>query len=183
MDKKLMNDEILENSDFIDWLVYFTNKNNYFIVEDMLRNKDLDIEDKKNLLKFKNFFSIIEAYAKDNYVSKINLDETYEYAFLYRKNYFKIGTLKNSPGLLYYIRKTDKENRVYIDFLDILDRNNMRYKNYIENELDSLKKMIATMYKKGISLDAIIDSVSEITNEIRNSEDINNKNSKIGRER
>lgn len=160
-------DNILKDTDYINWLVTFLNKTQGFIVEELLLNDNLSEEDKKNIAMLPSFYKVLEHYAHNNYLYP-NLDNNMlEFSFTYLNHYYKIGTLKDSPGLLHLCRETKKEKISYIDFSDVLVNRPLRFKNYITADLKSLKLMITELHARGVPLNAIEESVKETVESLR----------------
>ena len=135
--KETVKKDMLESTDYIDWLIAFTKEYPIFSTEDWLYNEeDISKEDLERVHNLPLLFECIYSYADRNYLSS-TLDEWGE-SFSINKDdvYMNIG-YNTGQGTSFYCERTDKqENSIY--FYSIMNPNTSMRTMHIEHRLEQI---------------------------------------------
>lgn len=135
--KETVKKDMLESTDYIDWLIAFTKEYPIFSTDDWLYNEeDLSKEDLERVNNLPLLFECIYSYADRNYLSS-TLDEWGE-SFSINKDdiYMNIG-YNTGQGTSFYCERTEKqENSIY--FYSIMNPNTSMRTMHIEHRLEQI---------------------------------------------
>ena len=145
--KEMVKKDMIENTNYIDWLIEFTKEHPVFSDEDWLYNEEnISKEDLEKVRNLPLLFECIYSYANRNYISS-NLDEWGE-SFSINKDdvYMNIG-YNTGQGTIFYCERTDKqENSIY--FYSIMNPNTsmrtMHIEHCLEQISDDIRELLVT---------------------------------------
>ena len=155
---------MLESTDYIDWLIHFTEENPVFSDDDWLYNEE-GIS-KEDLMKVRNLpllFECISSFADRNYLSS-TLDEWGE-SFLIHKDdaYMNIG-YNTGQGTSFYCERTEKKENS-INYYNVMNKETMMRTEYVDHKLqeisDDIKELLVTFR---VPVDCIYEMVSNTQN-------------------
>ena len=154
--------EMFSDTNYVKWLESFTIEHPSFDSDDWtyfpekISERDNEKVDDLCLL-----YEGIKLYAKKNYIYPIKCD----FGGYYRINFdnigYEIGMLVGQGTVFFCNRHELNKNLEYIDFYDIM---NDKKKDGVDAITDQLKKMsnsVLEIYKKGVPLEAIIETLDE----------------------
>lgn len=130
--KKIKIQEMLSNTDYINWLDRFTIEHSNFSDDDWLYFPDeISMEDAEQVDNLNLLYDGIERYASNNCIYPTKCDFGNIYKIKFGNTGFEIGILVGQ-GTLFFCNRVQVENQNdFIDFNDII-------KN-MQNDLDQVK--------------------------------------------
>ena len=164
-DENLIIKDMMSNTAYIAWLIYFTQDKSSFSDEDLFYLKK-DDPSKDYLKHFDLFYKGIEKYAKDNYI----YSEFAEYGSFYRIKYddvgFEIGILREQ-GIEYFCKRISLNTGKFIDFRDILNRKKQDNVLYIREKLFVFEDMIKAFYMSGVPVEVLVETFNNVISDIK----------------
>ena len=153
---------IFSNTEYINWLINFTNDNHNFTDEDWDYFPEKISEYDLNYVQdFHLFYNGIDKYASQNYI----YPEYNAFGNFYRIKFndvgFEIGTQAGQGVYFYCVRIDISDNLMFIDFNDILNNKKQIYVDEINNGLNNLSEMIMLLYNSGVPLEVIVSTVNK----------------------
>lgn len=148
---------------YMKWLEKYTKKNS-LILDDtwVFQPRKIKKENREKINKLYLLFNLICEYASENnIIFKGNELDTY-YTIGYNNHYYNIGKIEGRVGEVYVCQRI-KDTEEYIDFNNIIEKNN----NEIKNNLIILEELIRNLYYMGVSRKDIYNIYKDVTNEIR----------------
>lgn len=160
--------EMLSNTKYIEWLEKFTSKHPSFSDDDWLYFPEkITKQDNDNINDLNLFYDVIDNYAEKNYIYPTKCDFGNYYNIKIGNIGYEIGILVGQGTIFFCNRKQLVNNIEYIDFNDIINNKKNDNVDIITNDLNDLSNMIIDLYKKGIPLDAIIESLDKTINFVK----------------
>ena len=165
--KNIKMQEILSNTDYIKWLDKFTIEHSNFSDDDWLYFPEkISKEDLEKVNNLHLMYRGIEKYASENYMYPTNCDFGNFYNIKLENSGFEIGILVGQ-GTLFFCNRVQIENQKdFIDFNDILNNKTNDNLTTIKNKLNELSNFISSLYKSGVPLEAIINTLDNTLNEM-----------------
>lgn len=172
--KKIKIQELLSNTDYIKWLETFTiehpsfSDDNWLYCPEKISKKELENVNKLHLI-----YSGIEKYASENYIYPTACDFGIYYKIKLDNTGFEIGRLIGQGTLFFCNRVEIKNEKDFIDIIDIINNKKSNNVDTIQNKLNDLSNLIVSLYKNGIPIEAITSTLNNILNEIANQNNLN----------
>ena len=165
--------EMTTNTDYIDWIKYFTDLTNGFYNNDCVYYQILMNEkDEVNVQNLGLFYTAINRYAQKNYIYPTNSMYGDYYKIKYNEDAFEIGISEKEGDVEYFCGPTIiDEKDVSIDFNDIMTNKKQDNVDKINATLDFLSSMIDTAYDSGVPLVEISKTLHNKVDELRNKKD------------
>ena len=163
--------EILSDTNYLKWLEGFTIEHQSFSDNDWIYfSEKISKEDNENIKNLHLLFEGIELYAKKNYIYPTRSDLGVYYNIKLDNIGYEIGMLVGQGTLFFCNRKSLNKDLIYIDFNDILNDKKNSNVDGITQQLKELSNKILELYKNGIPLDALIETLDSSLLEIKNEE-------------
>lgn len=165
--KNIKMEEMLSNTDYINWLNKFTIEHSSFTDDDWLYFPEkISKEDLEKVNNLHLVYRGIEKYANENYIYPTNCDFGNFYKIKLENTGFEIGILFGQ-GTLFFCNRVQIENKKdFIDFDDILNNKTNDNLTTIKNKLNELSNFISSLYKSDVPLEAIVNTLDNTLNEI-----------------
>lgn len=160
--------EIINNENYMEWLVKFTEQFPAWR-DDMINYLAFNFsnEDKKNMVKLKCFFEIINNFAYENRIKSYHYDKEVYYLVKINNYRLQIGMIKGHDNC-YYCQKEIRNNLEYIDFGNIKFQNTDTPLINYQDELLQLEMLMIELSKKRVPLGAIEDTTKKVLKKIKN---------------
>ena len=158
--EQIIRQNILNNSQYMDWLFEFTERYPAFSDCDWLYNQNaISKEDQSNIDELCVLFSIIHDYAYRNYLPSFGNGYFEYYSIVDHNVGYNIGKNLIMMGPIYGCERSEINND-FICFDDI--RNNYIKEETIKKDilLSNFEQTIENLYKSGIPLDRIKETVN-----------------------
>ena len=151
---------LMSNTDYIKWLIEFTN-NKGFSDEDWLYSSEkLDDVNQEKVDDLQLFFEGIYQYARKNYI----YSKTHPFGEYYQVRIgdigLEIGYLSGQGAKFYCGRIPLEELENAIDFMDIVKNKKQDNVEYIERSLESISNMFIELYNNGVPIEAMIEALN-----------------------
>ena len=157
---KLSKMELVRGADYISWLESFTVNYPVFFECDWkdYDNSILSNLDKVNLKKLQTFYSVIDDYAKENYLEAVNNSYSSGYFSQYHGIGYEIGKFYGKDVSVYCNRLGNVDIKDFIDVCDIIYYKKQEHTDEISLKLVGLSKYVRNLASEGIPLRAISDT-------------------------
>lgn len=114
-------EDMKKNTDYIDWLVKFTQNETSFEDHDIINSEEIDNYDKSMVKKLSTFFGIIVEYADNNNIIEKSIDDGYCYYLKYKDTILEIGLYQGQGVTNYSAIAPNKYNNTAINYEDIIN--------------------------------------------------------------
>lgn len=168
--------ELVEKTDYINWLENFTKEHASFSDDTWLYKQDeISSGDYQNVCKLSKLFSAIEAYASKNYIAGTPCDWGEFYSIEYNQKVYEIGTVVGQGAISFCNTEDVNKEATVIKFEEIANPSEAtRVRTaLIENQLeriDDLFKILANNRKLNIPIEAIINRSEKVLTELKKKE-------------
>ena len=158
---------IFSNTEYINWLIIFTNQKGGFSDDDWLYfPEQIDQKDKEFVDNFNLFYSGIERYATSNYIYPDYTEYGTYYRIKYNNTGFIIG-MEGGQGTYFYCKRIEVcDGTPFIDINDIINNKKQDNVDYIENYLNEFSNLIKKMYYNGIKIETITSTFNKTIKEL-----------------
>lgn len=157
--------ELISNTDYIDWIYEYTEKNGGFTDQTRIRNNPkIPKEEQENIDKLLYFFEGITEYANENYLYPNNDNGIY-YTIIYNNISYEIGVIVGQGTVCFCTRSTKKDNA--IDFNDILKKNKPERTEIINNKLIELQNYLDSLINKDIPVEALTETTQKVLQKVK----------------
>ena len=163
--------EMFSNTNYLKWLENFTIEHPGFSDDDWLYFPDkISQEDNEKVKNLHLLYEGIELYAKKNYIYPTECDFGGYYNIKLDNIGYEIGMLVGQ-GTLFFCKRTPlNKDIIYIDFNDIISDKKQSGVDLITQQLKELSDKILELHKKGIPLNALIESLDTTLTGIKQEE-------------
>lgn len=163
--------EMFSNTNYLKWLENFTIEHPGFSDDDWLYFPDkISQEDNEKVKNLHLLYEGIELYAKKNYIYPTECDFGGYYNIKLDNIGYEIGMLVGQ-GTLFFCKRTPlNKDIIYIDFNDIISDKKQSGVDLITQQLKELSDKILELHKKGIPLNALIESLDTTLTGIKEEE-------------
>jgi len=163
--------EMFFNTNYLKWLENFTIEHPGFSDDDWLYFPDkISQEDNEKVKNLHLLYEGIELYAKKNYIYPTECDFGGYYNIKLDNIGYEIGMLVGQ-GTLFFCKRTPlNKDIIYIDFNDIISDKKQSGVDLITQQLKELSDKILELHKKGIPLNALIESLDTTLTGIKEEE-------------
>lgn len=163
--------EMFSNTNYVKWLESFTIEHPVFSDDDWLYFPEkISQEDNEKVKNLHLFYEGIELYAKKNYIYPTKCDFGGYYNIKLDNISYEIGMLVGQGTLFFCNRKPIDKDLEYIDFNDIMADKKKDGVDVITQQLKDLSDKILELHKKGIPLDALIETLDTTLTGIKEKE-------------
>lgn len=163
--------EMFSDTNYVKWLESFTIEHPVFSDDDWLYFPEkISQEDNEKVKNLHLFYEGIELYAKKNYIYPTKCDFGGYYNIKLDNISYEIGMLVGQGTLFFCNRKPLDKDLEYIDFNDIMADKKKDGVDVITEQLKDLSDKILELHKKGIPLDALIETLDTTLTEIKEEE-------------
>lgn len=163
--------QMFSNTTYLKWLENFTIEYPSFSDNDWLYFPEkLSKEDKEKVENLYLLYEGIELYAEKNYIYPTKCDFGNYYNIKLDNIGYEIGILSGQGTLFFCKRTLINKDIKYIDFNDIINDKKSNKTDMTTYQLKDLSNKVLKLYKKGIPLDAIIDTINDTLNNIETEE-------------
>ena len=163
--------EMFSNTNYVKWLESFTIEHPVFSDDDWLYFPEkISQEDNEKVKNLHLFYEGIELYAKNNYIYPTKCDFGGYYNIKLDNISYEIGMLVGQGTLFFCNRKPIDKDLEYIDFNDIMADKKKDGVDVITEQLKDLSDKILELHKKGIPLDALIETLDTTLTGIKEKE-------------
>jgi len=171
--KNIKMQEMLSNTNYIKWLNNFTVEHSNFSDDDWLYFPEkISNQDNEHVNNLHLLYRGIERYASENYIYPTTCDFGNFYKIKLENTGFEIGVLVGQ-GTLFFCNRVQVENeKDFIDFNDIINNKKSDKTTIIKNKLNELSKIVFSLYKIGVPLEAISITLDNTLNEINSQNDL-----------
>jgi len=174
--KEIEMKDLIRNTDYINWLINFTNKQPNFSNATWLYNKGtISDEDLKKIDKLELFYEGIEWYTKKNYLYPVVVGNMTFYYIKYHDLGFKIGILEGQGTECFCSRIEIDKKLNFIDFNDVLTNKKQSNVSKISKELEKIINRIEKAYQSGVPIEAIKNVVETVFDETYEKQEIKMK--------
>jgi len=152
---------IFSNNNYINWLESFTVEHQSFSDDDWLYCPEIiSQEDRENVTNLRLFYEGIERYAKDNYIYPPECDYGGYYNIKFENCGYEIGMLEGQGTIVFFCnRKEFNKDLEYIEFEDIASNKKRNTTDIIAQQLEDLSNAVLELYKNGVPLDALVETL------------------------
>lgn len=158
---ELESKEMFSNTNYLKWLENFTSEHQSFTDSfSELWNGKISNEDSKNISNLSLLYNGIERYAKKNYIYPTKCDFGSYYNIKLNNISYEIGMLVGQGSIFFCNRKPISKDLEYIDFTDIMVDKKKDGVDEITQQLKDLSDKILELHKKGIPLNALIETLN-----------------------
>lgn len=163
--------EMFSNTNYVKWLESFTIEHPGFSDDDWLYFPEkISQEDNEKVKNLHLFYEGIELYAKKNYIYPTECDFGGYYNIKLDNIGFEIGMLVGQ-GTLFFCKRTPlNKDLEYIDFNDIIADKKKDGVDVIIQQLNDLSNKVLELHKKGIPLEALIETLDTTLTGIKEKE-------------
>lgn len=166
-ERNARTEAMFSDTDYINWLIYFTNRNGNFSDDAWIYFPEkLDPKDKPYVDNFNLFYSGIEKYASLNYIYPEYTDHGNFYRIKYNNIGFKIGIESGQGTYCYCVREVISDEIKYIDLDDIINNKKQENVDDINNSLNEFSDLIKSLYNSGAPIEAIITTFNTTIKEL-----------------
>ena len=157
--------KLTSNTDYINWIYDYTEKNGGFTDQTRIRNKNKPPkEEQENIDKLLYFFEGIAEYANRNYLYPNNDNGIY-YIITYNGISYEIGIIIGQGTICFCTRSTKKDN--VIDFNDILNNNKSERTESIDNKLIELQNYLNSLINENIPVEALTETTQKVLQKVK----------------
>lgn len=171
--------EMFSNYNYLKWLESFTIEHPSFSDDDWLYfPEQISETDNENVKNLHLLYEGIEFYAKKNYIYPTKCDFGYyeDYYNLKLDNVsYELGRSIGQGTLFFCRRKPLNIDLEYIDFNDIISDKKKDGIDVITKQLKDLSSQVLKLYKNGVPLDALIETLDTTLTEIEKEEENSKK--------
>ena len=158
--------DMMANTDYVKWLTEFTQDKEGFSDDQWIYFPEkISPNDRENVEMLNLFYEGIDKYAKQNYIYPTQCDFGNFYRVKLNSFGFEIGVLAGQGTAFFFKKISLESDKRFIDFNDIMNKNQQNNVDKISAILDFLSKMIITAYENEVPIEAI---VSVLDNTIKN---------------
>lgn len=160
--------DIINNEHYMEWLIKFTEQFPAWR-DDMINYQTFIIsnEDKKNMVKLKYFFEIVNNYAYENGIRKYSYDNEVYYLVKINNYGLRIGMI-TGPEICYYCQREINNDMGCIDFGNIkFQSGHKNVQNDYRKELLQLETIMMELYQKKIPVGTIEDTTKNVLKKIK----------------
>lgn len=152
--------EMFSNINYLKWLESFTVEHPGFSDDDWLYFPEkISQEDNEKVKNLHLFYEGIDLYAKKNYIYPTECDFGGYYNIKIDNIGYEIGMLVGQ-GTVFFCKRTPlNKDLEYIDFYDIMSGKKKDGVDVITEQLEDLSNRVLVLYKKGVPLDALIETL------------------------
>lgn len=152
--------EMFSNINYLKWLESFTVEHPGFSDDDWLYFPEkISQEDNEKVKNLHLFYEGIDLYAKKNYIYPTECDFGGYYNIKLDNIGYEIGMLVGQ-GTVFFCKRTPlNKDLEYIDFYDIMSGKKKDGVDVITEQLEDLSNRVLVLYKKGVPLDALIETL------------------------
>ena len=163
--------EMFSNTNYLKWLESFTIEHPGFSDDDWLYFPEkISQEDNEKVKNLHLFYEGIELYAKKNYIYPTECDFGGYYNIKLDSIGYEIGMLVGQ-GTVFFCKRTPlNKDLEYIDFNDIMTDKKKDGVDVITRQLKDLSNKVLELHKKGIPLDALIETLDTTLTGIKEEE-------------
>ena len=163
--------EMFSNTNYVKWLESFTIEHPDFSDDDWLYFPEkISHEDNEKVKNLHLFYEGIELYAKKNYIYPTECDFGGYYNIKLDNIGFEIGMLVGQ-GTLFFCKRTPlNKDLEYIDFNDLVADKKKDGVDVITQQLNDLSNKVLELHKKGIPLEALIETLDTTLTGIKEKE-------------
>lgn len=158
--------DMMSNTSYIEWLNEFTQDKDGFSDDDWLYFPEkISDSDRENVLKLCLFYEGIDNYSQQNHIYPVPCEFGNFYRVKLNDFGFEIGILVGQGTIFFFNKVSIADDKVFIDFNDIMIGRKQDNVDQINATLDSLSSMVLTAYESGVPIEAM---VSRLDNTIQN---------------
>ena len=158
--KNRKRQEMFSNTNYLKWLESFTVEHPSFSDDDWLYFPEkISEEDNEKVKNLHLFFEGIDLYAKKNYIYPTKCDFGGYYNIKLDNIGYEIGMLVGQGTLFFCNRTLLNKDLEYIDFNDIISGKKRDNTDVIAQQLQDLSNRVLELNKKGVPLNAIIETL------------------------
>ena len=163
--------EIISDTNYLKWLEIFTIEHPSFSDDDWLYFPEkISKEDNEKVKNLHLFFHGIERYAEKNYIYPTKCDFGGYYNIMLDNIGYEIGMLIGQGTLFFCNRTPINKDVEYIDFKDIINNKKKDNTDIVTQQLKDLSNRVLMLYKNGVPLNALIETLDNTLIEIKNEE-------------
>lgn len=163
--RNIIIQDLMSNTDYIDWIGEYTEKCGGFSDQTRFRDKTkLPLEIENNINKLIYFFEGIRRYAEENYIYPKNDNGIY-YVITYNGISYEIGVNVGQGTICFCTRSTKTENA--IDFNDILKNNKPERTEIINNKLIELQNYLDSLISENIPVEALTETTQKVLQKVK----------------
>ena len=163
--------EIFSNTDYMMWLENFTTYHPSFSDDNWLYFPEkISKEDNEKVNNLSLLYEGIEIYAKKNYIYPTECDFGGYYRIKLDNVGYEIGKLVGQGTLFFCDAKPLNKNLEYIDFYDIMNDKKKDGVDVITEQLKNLSNGVLELYKQGVPLAAIIETLDTTLTKVKKDE-------------
>lgn len=164
-------EEIFSNSDYMNWLEFFTRKHQNFSDDSWLYSlEEISDIDYLNVINLHLLYEGVELYAKKNYIYPTELEWGNFYRIQLNKVGYEIG-MAIGQGTTFFVKRVILDKKMdFIDFYDIIKDKKCENVDDITEKLNEISNRVVELYKKGVPLEALVDRLSDTLNSIKENE-------------
>lgn len=163
--------EIISNTDYLKWLERFTIEHQSFTDDTWLCFPEkISKEDHEMVNSLHLLYEGIDLYAKKNYIYPTECEFGGYYRIKLDNVGYEVGMLVGQGTLFFCNRTPINKDLEYIDFNDIIGNKKKDNVDIITRQLEDLSNRVLELYKKGIPLDALIETLDATLTGIKKEE-------------
>ena len=169
--KLAFRDSLRCSSDYIDWLVKFTNNKGGFDTSVLLYKADKYSErDQDNIRNIETLYEVVSEFAKENYIVPNFVEYGYYYSIKYKDVGFYIG-IDVGQGTSFYCTRLDEVEDNSLDYMDIVNNNKLPETERKERRLEELSLIIDSLFKEDhLPIELIEETAVNAIQKIKNKE-------------
>ena len=163
--KNIIIQDLMSNTNYIEWIREYTEKCGEFSDQTRFRDKTkLSVETQDNINKLIYFFEGIRKYAEENYIYPKNDNGIY-YIITHDNISYEIGVNVGQGTICFCTRSTKKDNA--IDFNDILKNNKPVRTEIINNKLIELQNYLDSLINENIPVEALTETTQKVLRKVK----------------
>ena len=163
--------EMFSNTNYLKWLESFTIEHQSFTDDTWLYYPErISKEDNEKVANLHLLYEGIDLYAKKNYIYPTECEFGGYYRIKLDNIGYEIGMLVGQGTLFFCNRTPINKDLEYIDFNDIIGNKKKDNVDIITEQLEDLSNRVLELYKKGVPLDALIDTLDNTLTGIKKEE-------------
>ena len=159
--------DMMSNTSYIEWLNEFTQDKDGFSDDDWLYFPEkISDSDRENVLKLCLFYEGIDNYSQQNHIYPVPCEFGNFYRVKLNDFGFEIGILVGQGTIFFFNKASIEDDKVFIDFNDIMIGRKQDNVDQINATLDSLSSMVLTAYESGVPIEAIVSRLDNTIGDI-----------------
>lgn len=166
--------EIFSNTDYIDWLIEFTQHYSNFSSDSWLYfPKEISKDDYTKVNNLNLMYEGIEEYASKNHLYPFPCNFGNFYKIKLENVGFEIGVLVGQGTLFFCNRVQIEEEKDFIDFNDIINNKIRSNATVFDSKLNELSNLVVDLFQSGVPIESITNTLDNTLNELKTKNDLN----------